>query len=48
LRIDIPKDGVPSYARRLEGVNYVETDSPERRNMEPIRKIVDEMWKKKR
>jgi hypothetical protein len=33
---------------RVEGANYVETDSPERRNMEPIRKIVSESWKKGR
>lgn len=48
LRTDIPKDNVASYARRAEGVQYVETDSPERRNMAPIQKIVDEVWKKRR
>lgn len=48
LRIDIPKDNVASYARRVEGVQYVETDSPERRNMEPINKILDEVLKKRR
>lgn len=48
LRVDIPKDNVAPYARRIEGVQYVETDSPERRNMEPIRKIIDEVWKKKK
>jgi iron(III) transport system substrate-binding protein len=47
-RIDIPKDGVRLSTRRMEGVRYVETDSPERRNMEPIRKIVNESWKRGR
>ena len=47
-RIDIPKDGVRLSTRRTEGGKYIETDSPERRNTEPIRKIVDEVWKKGR
>jgi ABC-type Fe3+ transport system substrate-binding protein len=47
-RTDIPKDGVRPSTMRVEGANYVETDSPERRNMEPIRKIVSESWKKGR
>jgi iron(III) transport system substrate-binding protein len=48
LRIDIPKDQVAGYARRQEGVQYIETDAPERRNMDVIRKIIDEAWKKRR
>jgi iron(III) transport system substrate-binding protein len=48
LRTDIPKDNVAPYARRQEGVQYIETDAPERRNMDVIRKIVDEAWKKRR
>lgn len=47
-RIDIPKEGVRPSTRRLEGGKYIETDSPERRNTEPIRRIVDEVWKKGR
>jgi hypothetical protein len=47
-RIDIPKEGVRASTRRLEGGKYIETDSPERRNTEPIRKIVEEVWKKGR
>lgn len=47
LRIDIPKDHIGSWARRIEGVTYVQTDSPEGRNMEPIRRLVNEAWKKR-
>jgi ABC-type Fe3+ transport system substrate-binding protein len=46
-RTDIPKDGVRPSTRRLEGGNIIETDSPERRNMDAIRKIVAEAWKKR-
>lgn len=45
LRIDIPKDNVPSYSRRVEGVKYLEIDRPELMNREPIVKIVNEVWK---
>jgi hypothetical protein len=45
-RIDIPKDHIGSWARRIEGVTYVATDSPEGRDMEPIRRLVNEVWKK--
>ena len=48
LRVDIPKNQVAAYARRQEGVQYIETDAPERRNMDVIRKIIDEAWKKRR
>jgi len=48
LRVDIPKNQVAGYARRQEGVHYIETDAPERRNMDVIRKIIDEAWKKRR
>lgn len=47
LRVDIPKDNVGSWARRIEGATYVQTDSPEGRDMEPIRRLVNEVWKKK-
>jgi iron(III) transport system substrate-binding protein len=47
LRTDVPKDNVVSYARRVEGGVYLETDSPERRDMEPIRRVVQEAWKKR-
>jgi ABC-type Fe3+ transport system substrate-binding protein len=49
LRIDIPKDSIASYARRIEGVYYMETDRPELRIvMEHINSILDEVWKKRR
>jgi len=44
LRIDIPKDDVPSYARRVEGVQYIVLD--EKMDSKPIRKFVSEVWKK--
>lgn len=48
LRIDIPKEGVPSHTRRWEGVRYEVMDNPEWRDMEPIRRLVQEIWKKRR
>ena len=42
LRIDIPKDDVPKAYRRLEGVKYLYTESPEFMNMEPILKLIKE------
>jgi ABC-type Fe3+ transport system substrate-binding protein len=47
LRIDIPKDNVGAWARRVEGATYIHTDSPEGRDMEPVRRIVNEVWKKR-
>jgi iron(III) transport system substrate-binding protein len=41
LRIDIPKEGVPAGARRMEGIRYLDLDSPERLEMEPIYKLLD-------
>ena len=46
-RIDIPKDDVRLSTRRLKGTKQVETDSPEKRKMKPILKLVKESWKKK-
>jgi iron(III) transport system substrate-binding protein len=49
LRDDIPKDHLPAYVRRLDGVRYFGIDNPERRkDEEPIRKIVEEVWKRGR
>jgi len=45
LRIDIPKDDVPSYARRVEGPKYHLPD--ERIDTAPIMKFVSEVWKRK-
>jgi iron(III) transport system substrate-binding protein len=49
LRIDISKDQVPLFARRVVAVNYVQADNPDERSkaMEPVRKILDEVWRKK-
>ena len=45
LRIDIPKDDVVSYARRVEGPKYHLLD--ERIDTAPILKFVSEVWKRK-
>ena len=39
LRIDIPKDIIPPEHRLVEGVDYIDVDTPERVSMEPIRKF---------
>ena len=47
LRIDIPKDDVPKAYRRLEGVKYLYTESPEFMDMEPIRELIKEARRKR-
>jgi len=42
LRVDIPKDDVAQEDRRIAGVRYVDTDLPERIDMRPIHKIINE------
>ncbi len=43
LRIDIPKDEfIPPDAQRKEGVAYIDVDTPERRDMSPIFKLLKE------
>lgn len=42
LRIDIPKDMIPPDERLVDGVEYTETDLPERMDTRPILKIVAE------
>jgi hypothetical protein len=46
LRIDIPKDDVPSQIRRVEGVRYVLLTDPTYLDLDPVRKLVNEVWKK--
>jgi ABC-type Fe3+ transport system substrate-binding protein len=48
LRIDVPKDQVPPDSRRNEDVKYVEIDRADRMDMEPISKMVNEVWKNAR
>ena len=48
LRIDIPKDNVPPRVRRSEGVDYLVLAGPGFKNMEPINKIVKEVWRKRK
>jgi ABC-type Fe3+ transport system substrate-binding protein len=38
-RVDIPKDNVPSDRRRVPGYNYIDIDTPERRDNGPPMKI---------
>ena len=45
-RIDIPKDNLPSYARRVEGLKYHLAN--ERIDTAPIFKFVREVWKRKK
>lgn len=46
LRIDVPKEAVPPESRRTADAKYIEIDRADRMDMEPIFKIVDEVWKK--
>lgn len=48
LRIDIPKDNVPPHIRRVEGVRYVLLTDPAYLDLDPVRKLVNEVWKKKK
>jgi iron(III) transport system substrate-binding protein len=48
LRIDIPKDTVPPQVRRLEGVQYMLLTDPPYLNLEPVRQLVNEVWKKRK
>ncbi len=48
LRVDIPKDDVPSYALRKKGIKYVKTEQPRYLDMTPIRKLVSDVRKKQR
>ena len=48
LRIDIAKDDVPEYSRRVDGVNYVATERPEWMDMKPIQQMVNEIWQKRK
>ena len=47
-RIDIPKDDVPAFSRRVEGVRYIASDKPEWMDLKPILKLVSEVWKEKK
>lgn len=48
MRIDIPKDTVRLDHRRVDGGNYTVTERPEWMEMQPVLKMVDEIWKQKR
>ena len=47
LREDIPKDNVQSFALRTAEASYAEPFSPERTDMAPIQRLVNEAMKKK-
>ena len=42
FRIDIPKDDIQPESRRRDGVNYVNVDTPQTRDMRPIFKLLRE------
>lgn len=46
LRTDIPKDDVPAERRLVEGGKYLEVDLQEYMDMEPVNKLVQQVWKK--
>lgn len=46
FRVDVPKDAVAAYARRVEGVKYLMTEVPEWMDMRPILKFVSEVSKR--
>jgi ABC-type Fe3+ transport system substrate-binding protein len=48
LRIDIPKEDVPSQVRRVEGVKYVLLTDPAYLDLDSVRSLVNEVWKKKK
>ena len=48
LRIDIPKDDVREDVRRRKGVKYSVLVDPKYMDIAPIRKLVKEVWKRKR
>jgi len=47
LRTDISKDAVPAAQRRIAGVKYINMDSAERSNQEPVTKLLKEIIKSK-
>jgi iron(III) transport system substrate-binding protein len=46
MRIDIPKDPVPTEDRRVEGVKYIMMDTPERGDQKPVDELLKEIIKK--
>lgn len=47
-RIDIPKDMIPPQDRLKQGVDYIDVETPERRDMRPIIKVFKEALAEKR
>ncbi|MGH7829561.1 MAG: hypothetical protein ACREP8_05240 [Candidatus Binatia bacterium] len=43
MRTDIPKDPVPSADRRIDGINYIVMDTPERSDQAPVSKLLKEI-----
>jgi iron(III) transport system substrate-binding protein len=46
MRVDIPKDPIPTERRRVAGVDYIVMDTPERSDQEPVSKLLKEIIKK--
>ena len=43
LRIDIPKDDVYKENRRVKGLEYIDMNTPERADMRPVRRLLNEI-----
>ncbi len=48
LRTDIPKDPIPEWRRRKEGVNYFVMSTPERSNQRPVNKFFNKVLMQKK
>jgi ABC-type Fe3+ transport system substrate-binding protein len=42
LRVDIPKEMIPQDVRLVEGVEYIEVETPERMSMQPVIRVFEE------
>ncbi len=47
LRIDIPKDMISPEFRRSENAKFFDMDTPERRNVAPVLKLINEVWNRR-
>ena len=47
-RTDIPKDMIPPQDRLKQGVDYIDVETPERRDMRPIIKVFKEALAEKK
>jgi iron(III) transport system substrate-binding protein len=43
-RIDVPKDHIPAAERRQEGMKYFDIDDPDSKDINPVIKLIDEVF----